>query len=407
MRVEAPHNMLWVVSQARASTFSLEVTASKYVDGVTDETELKRHYQVFLSRLHLLQQGPQQKEMQTMGYADTLHQLNQQLPQINSLIIKLQTGDSKTLNKLRKPLNSYSKLLGRIANKSMVVSWDNLGRTLDQARKQLWYILAAMVGLLMAGILLISHLVMAIRSSKFHAEAFWREHKNAEMYRSFGAMISHQFRTPLAIIDSSLQRLIRRSTELTPEEIRQRSSKARQAVVRLLQLIESILEAARFESGQVDSHSRECNVQALVENNLKRLKEAHETDQIILQTEFSGELLAHCDSVNTEQIIDNLLSNAIKYSPAEAPVLVKLQQSKDWVECIISNQGALGHDLTTEHLFKQYVRGKNAEGIKGLGIGLYMAKMLALKQEGDLLAYEENGHVSFCLRLPKAQGKSI
>src|SRR5690554_7397340 len=64
MRVEAPHNMLWVVSQARASVLNLEVTASRYVDGEAQASELNRHYQVFLSRIHLLQQGPQQQEVE-------------------------------------------------------------------------------------------------------------------------------------------------------------------------------------------------------------------------------------------------------------------------------------------------------------------------------------------------------
>lgn len=407
MRVEAPHNMLWVVSQARASALKLEVTASSYVDGETDKLELKRHHQVFLSRLHLLQQGPQQQEMLAMGYAEKLKDLNLNLPAMDELITELQVGDYSALKQLRQPLKSYSKFLGKVANKAMVVSWDNLGQTLDQARIQLWYILAAMVGILLAGLALIWHLLMAIRSSKFHAEAFWREHKNAEMYRNFGAMISHQFRTPLAIIDSSLQRLIRRSAEVTPEEIRQRSNKARQAVARLLQLIESILEAARLEGGQIDSQSNECNVQALVEECCKRAEEGENTGRLVIQKTFTGELIAYCDPVNTEQIIDNLLSNAMKYSPASTPVVVQLQQNKDWVECIVSNQGALGSELKIDNLFKQYVRGKNAEGIKGLGIGLYMAKMLALKQQGDILANEESGYVSFCLRLPRAQEKSL
>src|SRR5690554_7370240 len=103
------------------------------------------------------------------------------------------------------------------------------------------------------------------------------------MYRNFGAMISHQFRTPLAIIDSSLQRLVRRSAENTPEEIRQRSNKARQAVARLLQLIESILEAARLEGGQIDSQSDECNVQALVEECCKRAEEGENTGRLVMQ----------------------------------------------------------------------------------------------------------------------------
>lgn len=403
MRVEAPHNMLWVVSQARVSTLQLEATASRYVDGEADQAELERQHQIFLSRMHLLQQGPQQQEIRAMGYAQTFNRLNQELPRLNRLTKELQVGDHSALKQQRQPLQAYSQFLGRVANKAMVVSWDNLGQTLDQARAQLWYILIAMVGLLLAGLALVTHLVLAMRSSKYHAEAFLREHKNAEIYRNFGAMISHQFRTPLAIIDSSLQRLIRRSNELQPSEIRQRGNKSRQAVARLLQLIESILEVARLEGGQIDSHSDACDLYALVADCCQRTKETKNTERILLQTEDSGKLIAYCDPVNTEQIIDNLLFNAIKYSLAETLVSVQLKQTKDWVECTITNQGELGADLKEAGLFKQYVRGNNAEGVKGLGIGLYMAKTLALKQQGDLFVYEKDNKVSFCLRLPRVK----
>src|SRR5690554_985155 len=405
MRVEAPHNMLWVVSQARASALKLEVTASSYVDGEIDKLELKRHHQVFLSRLHLLQQGPQQQEMLAMGYAEKLKDLNLNLPAMDVLITELQVGDYSTLKQLRQPLKSYSKFLGKVANKAMIVSWDNLGQTLDQARIQLWYILAAMVGILLAGLALIWHLLMAIRSSKFHAEAYWREHKNAEMYRNFGAMISHQFRTPLAIIDSSLQRLMRRSAALPPEEIYQRSSQARQALARLLQLIESVLEAARLEGGQIDSHSANYNLHSLVEDCCSNTSEIRGERNLTIQAEPASDLTAYCDPVNTEQIIDNLLTNAFKYSPEGSAVTVRLKQHKGYVECAVSNQSTLEKDIQLDSLFTQYVRKENAEGVEGLGIGLYMAKMLALKQQGKLFAYEKNGLLSFCLRLPKAKRK--
>lgn len=397
--------MLWVVSQARASVLNLEVTASRYVDGEAQASELNRHYQVFLSRIHLLQQGPQQQEVEAMGYAQELQEMSAELPQVSALITDLQVNDYAALKQLRQPLKAHAKLLGRIANKAMVVSWDKLGNTLDNARTQLWYILAAMTGILLAGMVLIVHLLMAIRSSKYHAKAFVREHRSAEMYRNFGAMISHQFRTPLAIIDSSLQRLMRRSAALPPEEIYQRSSQARQAVARLLQLIESVLEAARLEGGQIDSHSGNYNLHSLVEDCCSNTSEIRGERNLTIQAEPTSDLTAYCDPVNTEQIIDNLLTNAFKYSPEGSAVTVRLKQHKGYVECAVSNQSTLEKDIQLDSLFTQYVRKENAEGVEGLGIGLYMAKMLALKQQGKLFAYEKNGLLSFCLRLPKAKRK--
>lgn len=400
MRIEAPNNMLWVISQTQAASLKLEVTSSLYVIGQTDIAELTRHYQVFLSRIHLLEQGPQKKALTSMGYANDLQALTNYIPQFNKHMAQLQVGDNTTLKQLLSQLTTHSKFLGEVANKAMIVSWDKLGQKLDDIRSQLWHILLAMLGLLIAGLILFGYLLLAMRNSKRHAAAFWQAHKNAEIYRNFGTMISHQFRTPLAIIDSSLQRLIRRSTKLSPDEICEHGYKSRHAVARLLQLIESILEAARLESGQVDSYSRACNIHSLVVTCCAHTREITTTRDIVINSSEEYKLTAYCDPVHSEQIIDNLLSNALKYSDKSSLVEITLQQNNEYIECTISNQGTLGKGASIDNLFQQYFRGKNSEGIKGLGIGLYMSKMLAQKQGGDIGVHEENGRVYFCLQLP-------
>jgi signal transduction histidine kinase len=400
MRLEAPTNMLWVISQGESSSLKLEIAVLRFIDGQATAKELTRRYQVFLSRVHLLQQSPQKKALVAMGYNQELQALTQNLPKLVAAVEQLQQGNTSELPQLLNHLANHSKFLGQAANEAMVTGWDNLGQKLDDIRSQLWHILVAMVGLLLAGLILAIHLLLAMHRSRQNAAAYWLEKTNSEIYRNFGAMVSHQFRTPLAIIDSSLQRLIRRSTQLSPEEICEHGHKSRQAVARLLQLIESILEAARLESGQVDSYSRACNIHSLVVTCCAHTCEITTIRDIVINSSEEYKLTAYCDPVHSEQIIDNLLSNALKYSDKNSLVEITLQQNNEYIECTISNQGTLGKGATRDNLFQQYFRGQNSEGIKGLGIGLYMSKMLAQKQGGDIGVREENGRVYFCLQLP-------
>src|SRR5690606_13117363 len=78
----------------------------------------------------------------------------------------------------------------------------------------------------------LEHLVQA-RTKELDA-ALARERETAELYRNFGTMISHQFRTPLAIVDSALQRLMRRADRLSPAEVLERGEKSRHAIARLI-----------------------------------------------------------------------------------------------------------------------------------------------------------------------------
>lgn len=77
-----------------------------------------------------------------------------------------------------------------------------------------------------------------------------RERAAADLYRNSAAMISHRFRTPLAVADSALQRLIRRGAQAGAGEIATRAARAREAIAGLTRLVESTLDAARLETGQ-------------------------------------------------------------------------------------------------------------------------------------------------------------
>src|SRR5690606_4424800 len=109
-----------------------------------------------------------------------------------------------------------------------------------------------------------------LRTQELNA-ALSRERTATEIYRNFAAMISHQFRTPLAIVDSSLQRLVRRAGHFSTEQIVERSEQARVAISRLVRLVESTLDVARLDNGQIDKQTGPWDLDLLIGSAVKQL----------------------------------------------------------------------------------------------------------------------------------------
>jgi signal transduction histidine kinase len=214
-------------------------------------------------------------------------------------------------------------------------------------------------------------------------------------------MISHQFRTPLALVDSALQRLIRRRDHLTPAEILERGTQARSAIARLVRLVESTLDAARLDAGQIEVRSQACDLGLLVADICTRQAEDLGGRRITVTPPVDGPPIAYCDPVHAEHILTNLLSNAVKYSPKETLIGIGFTVEQSRIACIVTNTGSLGGALERDALFDRYYRGSNTEGCPGIGVGLYMAKALARLQGGDVcLQASEPGTVRMAMMLP-------
>lgn len=215
-------------------------------------------------------------------------------------------------------------------------------------------------------------------------DALLRERSAGEVYRNFAAMISHQFRTPLAVADSALQRLIRRGPHAKPAEVVDRADRARNAITGLTRLVESTLDAARLDAGQIGARRVECDLGEIIRTVCARQHETALTTRIDIRSEMSGPAAAFCDPAHAEQILENLLSNGVKYAAAGTSVSVVLRADAQWLFCDVCNTGQTISDNERAHIFDRNYRGANSVGIVGTGIGLFMARALARMQGGDV-----------------------
>lgn len=234
--------------------------------------------------------------------------------------------------------------------------------------------------------------------------ALAREKELNELQRQFVSMASHEFRTPLAIIDQAAQRLLRKadSNSLTTEDSQARITKIRNAVNRMTRLMESTLTAARMDEGKVTINIEPSNIRNILVDACARQQEISRSHVISCNVNGLPETI-QADGGALDQMFSNLLSNAVKYSPDEPNVEVTGITDGEKIYVSVTDHG-LGIDMDDlQNLFTRFFRAKSSLGIAGTGIGLHLIKLLAEQHDGSVRVESHKGKGStFTICLPVA-----
>ncbi|HKN10784.1 MAG TPA: ATP-binding protein [Pseudomonadota bacterium] len=240
-----------------------------------------------------------------------------------------------------------------------------------------------------------------IRQTSMLEEKLAQEQRLALLQRNFVSMASHEFRTPLSIIDGHAQRLIKLKDRLAPAEIDERAGKVRGAVLRLTHLIDNLLDSSRLidAGAPLYFHPEEIDLAALLREICQLHREIAPGSRI--EERFATPVSMAGDPKLLFQAFSNLLSNAIKYSASGSLVEISagLEAGKILVTVKDSGIGIPASDI--DQLFERYYRGSNVSGIVGTGVGLYLVKMVLEVHGGEIAVESSEGKGSkFSVRLP-------
>ncbi len=223
------------------------------------------------------------------------------------------------------------------------------------------------------------------------------------LQRNFISMASHEFRTPLAIIDGHTQRLMSRGDRVTSEELSHRARKIKSMVRRMTQLIDNLIGSARLIDGPLEQycHPSQVELGAVLSDSCQLQRELTPDAQILEPVELAQPLLVYGDAGLLSQLLCNLLSNAVKYSPDEARIEVCAAQEGSQVVVSITDHGIGIPMQERERIFERYYRGSNTSGIGGSGVGLSLVKSIVDLHKGSISLESREGEGScFTLRLP-------
>jgi signal transduction histidine kinase len=239
-------------------------------------------------------------------------------------------------------------------------------------------------------------------------EKLAEEQRLTLLQRNFVSMASHEFRTPLAIIDGHAQRLISMRERLTADELAERARKVRSTVARMTQLIDNLIGSARLIDGGIGLyfHPAQVDLAALVREVCNLQRELTPSAQILERIKPQP-LIVHGDASLLRQVFGNLLSNAVKYSPAGGLIQVTTVQEDAQLNVVIEDCGIGIPDKDREHVFERYYRGSNTSGIVGSGVGLYLVRAIVELHGGRVTLQSREGEGSrFMVRLPTRTGET-
>jgi two-component system OmpR family sensor kinase len=236
-------------------------------------------------------------------------------------------------------------------------------------------------------------------------EKLAKEQRLTLLQRNFVSMASHEFRTPLAIIDGHTQRLISMRDRLTTEELAQRAFKVRSMVRRMTQLIDNLIGSARLIDGPIELyyHPGRVDLGSLLRDSCRLQRELTPEAQISEPAETAPRLIVYGDASLISQLFSNLLCNAVKYSPEGGLIEAIAAQEDAQIMVSIRDHGIGIPEADRERVFERYYRGSNTSGIGGSGVGLSLVRSIVDLHKGAIsLESSEGAGSRFTLRLPAA-----
>lgn len=228
--------------------------------------------------------------------------------------------------------------------------------------------------------------------------ALQQEQRMREEQRDFVAMVSHEFRTPLAIIGTSAQQMLRNPAAAQRNE--QRCRNIQQASSRLLMLVDDYLEHDRVAERTNAPRCAAHDLRGLLEGCLEDFPAGR-----VELAQGSARTLLACDFGLLRVALRNLLANADRHAPAHSRVLLGVEDSATGLQIRVSNEGPEIPAEQAPLLFNKYVRGSQARHCSGSGLGLYLVKRIA-ELHGGSLVLESRGRqrpICFCLDLPQPE----
>lgn len=220
---------------------------------------------------------------------------------------------------------------------------------------------------------------------------------------NFFTHISHEFRTPLAIIQSAVEKMMTKGEGYASKNSIYTLSRGTK---RLQRLINQLMEFRKINTGNMKLNVEKGEIIGFVRaiyNDLYTVAKQKDVTMNFTPWTSNHEMLF--DQEKVETIVYNLLSNAVKYTPDKGIISVKLYQENNIVFFSVEDNGPGIKPEREADLFKPFMHGYASKG--GMGIGLYTAHQMAEIHKGSL-TYERSkdfGGSRFCLALPNDAGK--
>lgn len=228
-----------------------------------------------------------------------------------------------------------------------------------------------------------------------------KEKELNQLKERFTSMVSHEFRTPLAVILSSADLVDRYGERLTPEKRLRHLREIQKQVQTMIALLDDVLDFSKAQAGKMEFDPQPLDIEALCKEIMEPMQVADAGAHRFSFVNRRQPGQAVLDTRLVRHILVNLLSNAIKYSPQGGEIRVELASEADQLVFSISDQGIGIPPADLPRLFEPFHRATNAAKIRGTGLGMAIVKSNVEAHGGTIAVQSQEGAgTTFRVRLP-------
>jgi PAS domain S-box-containing protein len=235
-----------------------------------------------------------------------------------------------------------------------------------------------------------------------------KEKENLEkvivMKDEFLSLISHEFKTPLTVINSALQAMDYLYKDQITDKVQAYLDKIKQNTYRQVRLVNNLLDITGANAGHIKLNTKNLDIIFITKSIVESVHTYAQQKCVNLSFESEiGEKIIAIDEEKYERILLNLLSNAIKFTPKDKSIRVKIISQGAKVKIFVIDEGIGIPKEKQELIFERFgqVDSSYTRQAEGSGIGLSLVKLM-LKAMGGSISVESNTGKgsSFCVELP-------
>ena len=232
-----------------------------------------------------------------------------------------------------------------------------------------------------------------------------RELRSIEtMKDDFVASVSHEIKTPLAVISSYAAALQR--AELTQEEREQYAATIASASEGLSRLVTNILRLSKLENQGITPRPVPYDLTRQLSDCALAHEEAWEEKDIEFDAQLEERVMVTADESMMEIVFNNLIANAVKFTERGGRIVLRQERDGSEVVVTISDTGCGMDEETVKHIFDKFYQGDTSHAGEGNGLGLTLVRRVLEISGGSIAVRSARGEGSeFIVRLPLGQKK--
>ncbi|MEQ8671976.1 MAG: ATP-binding protein [Aggregatilineales bacterium] len=233
--------------------------------------------------------------------------------------------------------------------------------------------------------------------------AYEKEHELNMLRARFITRMSHEFRTPLSVISTSIQMLTRYADKMTEEKRAARVQNIYDQISMMTNILDNVLYVEKIEEQQLDFSPELVDLNTYC-GEVVGIFNASNGASRVAYTGNEAHFETFIDRQLFSLILSKLIENAIQYSPQDTMVLVELDYDNDDAIITVTDQGLGIPNDNKAYIFDRFYRGDNIEGIPGTGLGLSIAKSAVDAHEAKISFFSEVGTgTTFTVKFPVSQ----